>query len=818
MCFGFAHPHCLRAALVCSPLYAAENSTLRTFSYLCAMKLELLAPARDVEHGVAAIDYGADALYVGAAAFGARAGARNSTEQIARLVECARPFGVRVYAAMNTLLFDHELRQAEATARELIGAGVDALIVQDMAYRRMGLENQPRAGAVGTAASGIEFHASTQMCNDNPAQVEFLGHAGFSRAILERGLSLDEIRAIRAAAPGIELECFVHGAICVGFSGRCFLSRSMGPRSGNRGDCMQACRLSYDLFEDGREILKGKHLLSPLDLDLSAHMSELVAAGVTSFKIEGRLKDMAYIKNVVGYYRQLLDDIIAGSGGALERASSGRVTFDFAPDPRRSFSRGSTRWMFDGSGTRAKERAATPRANFQTPKATGALIGVVERVENGSFVLAPNVKRGGVPGASSRGGRNAGAQMANALSTSAVGVLKAAPVGGITELHCNASSACPSPLIPGDGICFMAGDELRGTYINRVSGARITPDKVSGVRITPDKIDGIVPGTRLFRSRDKAMEDALAASRTHRSIGVAARFQPYEPSPESIPASAGKPQTRRASSDAPAFGDEPNVEHAAATRGERNAKTQTANALSPSAGGITESNHAMVACTGSLATTYYLTLIDEDGFSVTAPVPAAEPARDHERAAQSIKTQLAKTGDTIFDITDIEIVGTPPFLPTSVLNALRREALSQLLKVRTAAQKPLGMTSDNEEEEHYPFKPTEVAGWSPLSNVTNSLAERFYRDHGAGEIICAQASIDAEASVGAKSSLSPIESLTDFAGRTVMLSAYCLRRELGRCPKITGKPVGALSLKRGTMTYNLEFDCTNCRMIVIVTK
>ncbi len=230
-----------------------------------AKKLELLAPARDLAGGRTAVDYGADAIYVGGASFGARSGAANSTENIAQLVEYAHGYNVRVYAALNTLVFDHELEAAERTARELIAAGVDALIVQDMAYRRMGL-------------SDVEFHASTQMCNTTPQDIDFLAHAGFSRAILERGLTLDEIRAIRTSAPNIELECFVHGAICVGFSGRCYLSRSMSSRSGNRGDCMQACRLSWDLLEDGVIRSRGKHFLSPLDLDLSSRLKDLVDA------------------------------------------------------------------------------------------------------------------------------------------------------------------------------------------------------------------------------------------------------------------------------------------------------------------------------------------------------------------------------------------------------------------------------------------------------------------------------------------------------------------------------------------------------------
>ena len=235
--------------------------------------IELLAPAKDLQAAVAAVDYGADALYIGGARFGARHAAGNSAEEIARAVEYAHQYGVRVHATLNTLLYDGELAEAERQARELIAAGVDALIVQDMALRRMNLP--------------VELHASTQAATRTPEQALFLERCGFARVILERALSLDEIRTIRAAC-GVDLECFVHGAICVGYSGRCFLSRSMSERSGNRGACSQPCRLTYDLVdESGRTVVKGRHLLSVRDLNLSDRIGELIDAGITSFKIEG---------------------------------------------------------------------------------------------------------------------------------------------------------------------------------------------------------------------------------------------------------------------------------------------------------------------------------------------------------------------------------------------------------------------------------------------------------------------------------------------------------------------------------------------------
>lgn len=367
--------------------------------------IELLAPAKDLQAAVAAVDYGADALYIGGARFGARHAAGNSAEEIARAVEYAHQYGVRVHATLNTLLYDGELAEAERQARELIAAGVDALIVQDMALRRMNLP--------------VELHASTQAATRTPEQALFLERCGFARVILERALSFDEIRAIRAACGG-DLECFVHGAICVGYSGRCFLSRSMSERSGNRGACSQPCRLTYDLVdESGRTVVKGRHLLSVRDLNLSDRIGELIDAGITSFKIEGRLKDVGYIKNVVSHYRQRIDRELASRPGFC-RSSVGESRPDFQPDPSKSFTRGESEYFFDG------RRAGV--ASFDTPKAVGEFVGRVARVDGRSFTLAE-----------------------------------------------------PHDLAPGDGICFRTRNGLAGTNVNEVAGNRIVPNRMEGV-------------------------------------------------------------------------------------------------------------------------------------------------------------------------------------------------------------------------------------------------------------------------------------------------------------------------------------------------
>ena len=367
--------------------------------------VELLAPAKDYASAVAAVDYGADAVYIGGAKFGARQAAGNSAEEIARVVEYARRYGVRVHAALNTLVWDDELVEAERQARELIAAGVDALIVQDMALRRMSLP--------------VELHASTQVCNSTPEGARFLGEAGFARVILERNLSLDEIRAI-CSATAAEVECFVHGAICVGFSGRCFLSRSMSGRSGNRGACSQPCRLAWDITDGrGRTYIAGKHLLSVRDMNLSHRIGDLLDAGVTSFKIEGRLKDTNYIKNVVAYYRRAVDEALAVRPGFV-RSSAGESVPDFTPDPSKSFTRGESEYFFAG------KRPGV--ASFDTPKAVGEYVGRVAKVFGNGFTLLGEAE-----------------------------------------------------LAPGDGICFITPHGVTGTNVNAAEGRRIVPNRMEGI-------------------------------------------------------------------------------------------------------------------------------------------------------------------------------------------------------------------------------------------------------------------------------------------------------------------------------------------------
>src|SRR5512146_2010374 len=308
-------------------------------------KVELLAPAKDLETGVAAIACGADAVYIGAAKFGAREAAGNSLGDIAALVSYAHKYWARVYVTLNTLLYDEELPQVERMACELCEAGADALIIQD-------------AGLLELDLPPLPLFASTQMHNHTPERVAFLEHAGFQRAILARELSLEQIREIRQKT-SIELETFIHGALCVSYSGQCYMSYAIGGRRGNRGQCAQPCRKAYSLLgADGQELVHSRYLLSLRDFNLSSALADLIDAGVCAFKIEGRLKDKAYVMNVVAHYRTLLDGLLERR--ALRPAASGTVQLDFEPDPLKTFNRGYTSYFFKGRGA--------PLASPDTPK------------------------------------------------------------------------------------------------------------------------------------------------------------------------------------------------------------------------------------------------------------------------------------------------------------------------------------------------------------------------------------------------------------------------------------------------------------------
>ncbi|MCS2221970.1 U32 family peptidase [Bacteroides fragilis] len=330
-------------------------------------KIELLAPAKNLECGIAAIDHGADAVYIGAPKFGARAAAVNSLEDIAALVEYAHLYNARIYVTVNTILKDEELQETEKMIWALFRAGVDALIVQDM-------------GITGLNLPPIPLHASTQMDNRTVEKVRFLAAAGFRQVVLARELSLREISKIHEACPDVPLEIFVHGALCVSYSGQCYVSQACFGRSANRGECAQFCRLPFSLVDaEGRVIVKDKHLLSLKDLNQSDELEALLDAGASSFKIEGRLKDVSYVKNVTAAYRRKLDAIFARRK-EYARASSGSCRYAFNPQLDKSFSRGFTHYYLHG---RTKDVFS-----FDTPKSLGEEMGTMKEARGNYLTVA----------------------------------------------------------------------------------------------------------------------------------------------------------------------------------------------------------------------------------------------------------------------------------------------------------------------------------------------------------------------------------------------------------------------------------------------
>ncbi len=423
-------------------------------------KIELLSPAKNLEVGIAAINHGADAVYIGGPSFGAREKVGNSIEDIEALCKHAALFDAKVYVTMNTLLYDSELEDARKLAYDCWNAGVDALIVQDMALLNMDMPP-------------IALHASTQCHNIEAEKVKFLEDVGFSQVVLARELSIDEIKDIRSKT-SVPLEYFIHGALCVSYSGQCYLSHVIGGRSANRGACAQPCRLAWNLEnKDGKRLISNRHLLSLRDLNNSKNIEELIDAGITSFKIEGRLKDIDYVKNVTAYYRNRIDEIIAKRDDIC-RSSRGESNPTFYPAPEKSFSRGFTDYFIHG---RQKYIDAP-----YSPKSMGEYLGTIEKVKNKSITI--------------RTGK---------------------------ELH------------NGDGLCFLDRENnLLGFNVNAVDTSQQDnkTTRQQGIRLqtissntdismaTRFKIEG----SKIFRNHDNVWEKELEKSNGNRKIKISLRF------------------------------------------------------------------------------------------------------------------------------------------------------------------------------------------------------------------------------------------------------------------------------------------------------
>ena len=513
---------------------------------LLTHQLELLSPARDADIGIEAVNHGADAIYIGGPSFGARSSADNSVTEIRRLVRHAHRFNSRVFVTMNTILRDDELEPSRKLAWQLYDAGVDALIIQDMGLLQIDLPP-------------IQLHASTQTDIRTPEKARFLQDVGLSQIVLARELDLQQIKDIRQQTD-CTLEFFVHGALCVAYSGQCYISHAHTGRSANRGDCSQACRLPYQVTDAaGRFVAHDKHVLSMKDNNQSANMAALVDAGVRSFKIEGRYKDMGYVKNITAHYRKLLDELLE-QRPELARASSGSTTFTFTPDPDQNFNREFTDYFVQG---RKEDIGA-----FDTPKNPGQAIGFVTRVGPEWVELETNDAQ--------------------------------------TILH------------NGDGLCYYdLQKELVGMAINRAE-----PVSNAGLghwRVFPkDPMHGfkdLRKGLEVNRNRDTTWVRVLDKKSSDRRIGV---WVSFDETPQG----------------------------------------------------------------------FALTLTDEDGNTATAQMPAAkEVADDAAQAEFRLRENLAKFGATVFELAGDQSsitlnLAQPRFVPASLINPLRREAVELLEAAR----------------------------------------------------------------------------------------------------------------------------------------
>ena len=424
------------------------NSSSPITQHPTPITIELLAPAKNLECGIAAIDHGADAVYIGASRFGARQSAGNSVEDIGKLCDYAHRYGATVHVTINTIIYNDEIDDTLALVRSLVDVGVDAFLLQDM-----GLMSKVREIVPDTVA----LHASTQCDTRTWEKAQWLSQQGFDRVVLARELSAEEISDIHKKLPDLELEAFIHGALCVSYSGVCYVSQYSFGRSANRGACAQFCRLAFDLKDsDGKTIEHQRHLLSLKDMSQIDNLETLMRSGACAFKIEGRLKDINYVKNVVSAYSKRIDEIIRKHPGEFRRASLGRVRYSFTPDLKKTFNRGYTNYFLKGR----QADIFSP----DTPKALGEFVGRVKEIRRDSFNVSST------------------ANFAN-----------------------------------GDGLCFLSRDaesqstRLEGFRVNRAVGNRLYPFKMPR---------GLKPGMGLYRNQDQAFDKELSGKTAERKIQI----------------------------------------------------------------------------------------------------------------------------------------------------------------------------------------------------------------------------------------------------------------------------------------------------------
>lgn len=689
--------------------------------------LELLAPARNMDIGIAAIDCGADAVYIAGPAFGARQAAGNSMEDIRRLTEYAHRFGARIFLTLNTILFDNELAEAERLLAEAKDAGVDAIIAQDLAVWEL---------------TDLPVHASTQCAIRTPEKARLYEGIGASRLVLEREMSLDQIRAIRSSV-NCELEFFVHGALCVCYSGQCYMSERIAGRSANRGECIQACRSLYDLVDgSGNVLVRNKALLSLKDYNLKDRLKDLAEAGICSFKIEGRLKNISYVRNVVRAYSLALDELVAANPEKLRRVSFGRSEGGFTPDLAKTFNRGYTQLFLDG-------KRSGNWSSMDAPKSIGEEVGTVVSIAP----MRQNFSNGKRP----------------------------------SEENITITLRMKNPgdrLRNGDGFSFLS--KGRGEIVG------FRGDVCQGNRITCRNVTGLYPGAKLYRNLSNAFEKELESNLPVRTIPVSVDISVIVVPVTST--SSGTEEDRSPS--LPKRLSEP---------------------------------------------TYSLKInaASQDGRSVKLEREAGHNAAENpERMRGMFATQISKaTGIYSFTLRSLEVEtpdGSLPFLPTSALNAIRRDLAAALEEMPCRAIPLLvNQASSRTGNAEYPvLEPDVLSQVQDIQETTSNGPHLSYKANIANHI-----ARKIYMSLGASRTDDAFE-ISHRPDAELMRTKYCIRYELGLCPVhqagrqhgranhtsgMVNPPIPSsrktnLYLTNNGKRYHLTFDCANCEMVVKVVR
>lgn len=685
--------------------------------------LELLAPARNADIGIAAIDCGADAVYIAGPAFGARQAAGNSMEDIRRLTEYAHRFGARIFLTLNTILFDNELAEAERLLAEAKDARVDAIIAQDLAVWEL---------------TDLPVHASTQCAIRTPEKARLYEGIGASRLVLEREMSLDQIRAIRSSVD-CELEFFVHGALCVCYSGQCYMSERIAGRSANRGECIQACRSLYDLVdEDGNVLVRNKALLSLKDYNLNDRLQDLADAGICSFKIEGRLKNISYVRNIVRAYSLALDELVAANPEKLRRVSFGRSEGGFTPDLAKTFNRGYTQLFLDG-------KRSGNWSSMDAPKSIGEEVGTVVSIAP----MRQNFSNGKRP----------------------------------SEENITITLRMKNPgdrLQNGDGFSFLS--KGRGEIVG------FRGDVCQGNRITCRNVTGLYPGAKLYRNLSNAFEKELESNLPVRTIPVSVDISVIV-----VPVTSTSSGTEEDwSPSLPKRLSEP---------------------------------------------TYSLKInaVSQDGRSVKLEREAGHNAAENpERMRGMFATQISKaTGIYSFTLRSLEVEtpdGSLPFLPTSALNAIRRDLAAALEEMPCRAiPLPVNQASSRTGNAEYPvLEPDVLSQVQDIQETTSNGPHLSYKANIANHI-----ARKIYMSLGASRTDDAFE-ISHRPDAELMRTKYCIRYELGLCPVhqagrqhgranhtsgMVNPPIPSsrktnLYLTNNGKRYHLAFDCANCEMVV----